>query len=87
MAAGEQLSSIERTRFCELEGIIQRGLSTFVEVAQALVEIRDKRLYRQFYPTFEAYCRTRWHFGSSRARQVMAGLQVVQNLIADDSER
>ena len=48
------------TTLAECEQIIERGLTTFVEVGQALMEIRDQRLYREQYGTFEEYCRKRW---------------------------
>lgn len=35
-----------QTRLEELEATIERGLTTFVEVGLALLEIRDSRLYR-----------------------------------------
>jgi len=44
-----------------LEGIIERGLETFIEVGEALLRIREERLYREDgYPSFEAYCQQRW---------------------------
>ena len=44
------LSPAERNRLRELEELIQRGLETFLEVGQALEEIRTSRLYRHFNP-------------------------------------
>ncbi|HET7037948.1 MAG TPA: hypothetical protein VFI42_19905, partial [Thermomicrobiaceae bacterium] len=58
-------------RLAELEAVIERGVPTFMEVGQALAEIRDARLYRETHTTFEAYCRERWGFTSSRARQLI----------------
>ena len=44
-------------RLAELEAIIETGTQTFVEVGNALLEIRKRRLYReQGYKTFEDYC-------------------------------
>lgn len=61
-------------RLADLEGVIQRGLNTFVEVGNALREIRGSRLYReQGYKTFEKYCRERWGWSRSYAhRQIEA---------------
>lgn len=39
------------------------NLASFVETAKALSEIRDRRLYRDQFPTFDAYCRS--HLGIS----------------------
>ena len=44
----------------KLEEVIDRGLKTFYEVGEALLMIRDNRLYRVTYATFEEYCQERW---------------------------
>jgi hypothetical protein len=44
--------------------IAKAGFSKLWETAEALREIRDKRLYREHYPTFEAFVRE--EFGKSR---------------------
>jgi protein gp37 len=64
----------------QLEAIIERGLSTFIEVGTALLEIRNGRLYRATHATFEEYCEKRWHFSRPRAYQLMDAAQVVSNL-------
>ena len=46
----------------------------------ALLEIRDSRLYRTSYGTFEDYCQEKWSFNSSRARQLIAAAETVANL-------
>lgn len=63
-------------RLAELESRIERGLSTFVEVGQALLEIRDSRLYRETHSSFDAYCRERWNFSKQRGIQLMQAAQV-----------
>ena len=61
-------------RLAQLEIIIERGKRAFIEMGQALIEIRDKRLYReQGHKTFEDYCQTRWGFTSRRANQLIEG--------------
>lgn len=69
-------------RLTELETVIERGLSTFVEVGEALVEIRGSRLYRETDATFEAYCKRRWGFTDRRARQLMDSAQVARAINA-----
>ena len=44
---------IESLKKCE--EIIQRGLHTFWEVGNALLEVRDKQLWAIEYDTFNAY--------------------------------
>lgn len=46
------------------EQIIKDGLETYMKVGYALMEIRDNRLYRKEFKTFEDYCQEKW--GRSR---------------------
>ncbi len=41
-----QLSKSESQQLSKLESVITKGMKTFVEVGNALKEIRDSRLYR-----------------------------------------
>lgn len=66
----------------ELEGVIGRGLATFVEVGTALAEIRERRLYRDSHGDFDSYCRERWGFGRSYADRQIAAARVVAELPA-----
>jgi len=66
----------ERSRLSELEAVVESGLQTFVEVGQALSEIRDSRLYRETHATFEDYCRERWQFTGRRGRQLIAAAEI-----------
>jgi phage N-6-adenine-methyltransferase len=79
----DKLSEIalqEATRLAQLEDTIQRGLNTFVDVGNALLEIRDSRLYRESHSTFEDYCRDRWGMSRPRAYQMIEAAEVVGNL-------
>ncbi len=64
----------------ECESVIERGLATFVEVGQALMEIRDRRLYREQYETFEDYCRERWGWERAHAYRLIDSAQVAKLL-------
>ncbi len=75
------MSSIQTLpRLSECETIIERGLSTFVEVGNALLEIRDSRLYRESHATFEDYCRERWAMDRRRANSLITAAVVVGGL-------
>jgi hypothetical protein len=67
-------------RLAELEKMIAKGQKTFVEVGLALAEIRDTRLYRREYSGFEEYCREKWGWSASRARQLVASAQVAKSV-------
>ena len=41
------------------ERVIARGAKAFIAVGLALSEIKERRLYREEFPTFEAYCQAR----------------------------
>lgn len=55
------LTPAESATLARLEATIEKSVVT---VGKALAEIRDRRLYRDHYSTFENYVRTRW--GHSR---------------------
>lgn len=67
---------IERARLAELEAVVERGMDTFIEVGIALAEIRDARLYREQFVTFEAYCRERWGFSRSRGYRLIRAAEL-----------
>lgn len=73
MSAALDRSEAGRLESCEAR--IERGLATFVDVGQALLEVRDGRLYRAGHGTFEDYCRERWGMVASRARQLIAAAE------------
>lgn len=86
------LSVAEQNELERCEVVIQQGLETFIDVGTALMTIRDKRLYRAEFGTFEDYCRERWGMVASRARQMIGAAQVVGNvesvtMVTPSSER
>lgn len=74
------LSIQEADRFDDLEICIANGLQTFVEVGNALAEIRDGKLYRVHYDTFEDYCQKRWGMSKTHVNRLVASSLVVSNL-------
>jgi hypothetical protein len=74
------LTTSERRRCGELEAVIDRGMQTFVEVGEALAEIREARLYRASHATFEDYCRERWDMDRSYAQRHIDAARVVAML-------
>jgi hypothetical protein len=77
-----QLTDTERNRLADLEATISTGLQTFVEVGSALAEVRDSRLYRVDWDTFENYCDARWGLERSAAYRYIDAAVVV-SAIAD----
>ena len=88
----DSLTDIETNRLTALESVITNGLQTFVDVGSALLEIRDSRLYRREFGTFEDYCRDRWGMARNYANRLILAADVAINLvpmgtIAPQSER
>lgn len=79
----ENLSIVESDNLLLYESIIERGLKTFVEVGGALLAIRESKLYRQEYGTFEEYCKGRWSIERRRAYQLIDASIVVSNITND----
>lgn len=70
------LSEMEARDFKELDGVVIRGLTSVLEAAQALEEIRDRRLYRTEFPTFEVYCQRRLDLTRQYANRLIRAGQV-----------
>jgi hypothetical protein len=70
----------ESARLVELERKIETGMTTFVEVGNALMEIRESRLYRVEYKTFEAYCREKWGMSQQHATRLCRSAKTASNL-------
>lgn len=80
MAESLKLSVDDGLRFHTLEKVIDRGKKSFVEVGEALEEIRDKKLYRQNYGTFEEYCLKKWGWSANYGRRVIEAAEVAKSV-------
>lgn len=78
--AAAKLRADEALKFAECEEVIERGMETFLEVGGALLAIREGRLYRERFGTFEEYCQKRWEMTARRARQLCAATEVVHRI-------
>lgn len=76
----DKLTETERTRLGQCEATIRRHFETFREAGEALAEIRDTRLYREAYSTFESYCRARWEMSKTQANRLIAASSAVKEL-------
>jgi hypothetical protein len=61
-----------------LERKVERA---FYEAGMALMQLRDRRLYRTTHPTFEDYCRDRFNYTRRRPYQLIEAALVYDNLI------
>ena len=79
----EALTLVEKTNLQYHEERIEKGKSAFVSVAASLLAIRDERLYRSEFATFEDYCQKRWGFTRRYADQVIGSAEATKQLPAD----
>lgn len=70
----------------QLENVIKQNIGAFYEVGRALMEIRDRGLYKDAlgYDTFEAYCKDRWDFQRTYAYHLIASVKVVDTVSSLD---
>ena len=74
------LTEAEQQHLAECEAIIEKGLNTFIEVADALLDVSEQKLYRTTHKTFQDYCADRWDFTARHANRLMLAGGVVNNI-------
>jgi hypothetical protein len=79
----EPISLDESKRLIELEKVINTGKQSFLEVGNALAEIRETRIYRSEHKSFDDYCRKRWGWGKAYAYQLIGCAEVKRSPIGD----
>ncbi len=76
------LSEAEQAQMMGCEAVVEMGWRwTFVEVGLALVQIRDGRLYRVDFPSFESYCSAKWQYGRHYVNRLISAAQVSTHLV------
>ncbi len=73
----EELSPEEEADRQRLELKVERA---FYQSGKALVELRDRRLYRNSHKTFEEYCQDRFGFGRAHSYRLIDAAAIVDNL-------
>jgi hypothetical protein len=76
----DKLTNPEFKRLMELESVIGKGIEATVKTWIALEEIRDRRLYRQKYGTFDEYCQQKWKMTRQYASLLIKSAAVVKSL-------
>jgi hypothetical protein len=80
-AAESALSAAEIEALTKAETTIDCGLKTFVMVGRALCDIRDGKLYREKFKTFEDYCREKWDIDRTYAYRLIGASEASENLL------
>jgi hypothetical protein len=79
------LSIAENDALIGHEQVVREGIKDFIRVGLALKAIRDDRLYRVEFDTFEAYCVKRWDMSRPSAYRTIetSGLVLEMSPIGD----
>lgn len=72
-----ELTQEEQSDRLHLERRVERA---FFEAGKALMELRDRRLYRSTHKTFDEYCRLRFGYTRMAATHKIAAATVMENL-------
>jgi hypothetical protein len=80
VAEKTQLTSHEKQILAECEQQIQRHFETFKQAGSALLQIRELRLYRENYVSFDEYCRAKWDMTKTSANRLIAASKVSEDL-------
>jgi hypothetical protein len=67
----------EREDLVRLEGVVRKNARYFQEFVKALAEIRDRRLWRESFPNFGAYCQERFNFKKRQGDALVQAARVV----------
>ncbi|MBD2492327.1 hypothetical protein [Aulosira sp. FACHB-615] len=73
-----ELTEDEQSDRLHLERKVERA---FFEAGKALMELRDRRLYRSTHRTFEEYCKDRFGYTHRRVNYLIAGSVVFDNIV------
>lgn len=74
------LTEQETALLNECETVIERGVKVFKEVWSALLEIRESKLYRKEFRTFEDYCIVKWNLSVRHINRNLKALKTLDNL-------
>lgn len=80
MTTALSLTIEQRAELQRCERVIQSGLETFELVGNALLSVRDSKLYRETHDDFEHYCRDKWSMSKRHANRMVGAAEAVANL-------
>lgn len=82
-----KLTVPDRCRFAELEDTIEKRIQAFYEIGEALNEIRNRKLFRDEFPSFGEYCQHRWGFAKQYAYRLIAAHKTLENVDATEEQK
>lgn len=78
----KKLTVAEWAELKALETVIKTGQQAFRDVGNALLTVKEKKLYREKFATFDEYCETKWGWTRQRAYQLIEATKAVASLPA-----
>ena len=69
------------------ESVLEMDEQNFVEVGRALGRIRDGRLYRGDFPSFDIYCRQKWQYARRYVDDLIASAELSRHLSANCAQQ
>jgi hypothetical protein len=86
MGVRTSLETSQRVRYeflkQEIREYIHKGIEAFERVATDMLEIRDQRLYREEYDTFEEFCRETLGRSKTQVNRMIQAGDVIKGLMA-----
>lgn len=71
----------------QYEEVIHENRDSFEKMIDALIGIRDERLYLKSHKTFAEYCQKRWKFTARWANYIVSGHDAVKQLTDENDVR
>lgn len=77
----------DETTLAACEEELRLTAESFIRAGNALMRIRDSKLYRKTHDTFEAYCKEKWGMSVRFAQMKMSAAKVTQEIKANNCSR
>jgi len=85
--ADKALTTENRKQFKKLIKIVDDGLATFIDVGNALREIRQNELYIESHSSFESFVKDRFELSKSRAYQFIDAAEIESSIECDQKPK
>lgn len=75
-----KLTIPESKRLQQFEYTIERAFVSYIEMAVALLGIREDQLFLGKHKSFDEYCQVRWNFGSNYANKLISSMEAANDV-------
>ncbi|HCE46186.1 MAG TPA: hypothetical protein DET40_21790 [Lentisphaeria bacterium] len=70
----------EERKLEECEAVLAKGIDTIAEMAEALKQIKERKLYRRTHSNFKDYCKAKWDKSAVRIYQIINSGEVAKRV-------